>query len=64
MIVLLPTFLFVCFEGVLEGQARPQWGTLSAVLGTWLVGLTTSYVLAIGFDMQMQGLWLGLTCVC
>ena len=48
------------YKGILEGQARPHWATLSAMLGTWLVGLTMSYTLAIAFDMKMKGLWLGI----
>jgi putative MATE family efflux protein len=44
-------FVFSSFtyvmQGVLEGQARPHVATVSAMLGTWLVGLSLTLVLVL-----------------
>lgn len=56
---ILSSFAFV-MQGVLEGQSRPQWATASSIAGTWMIGLPVSALLALQFDMEMTGLWIGM----
>lgn len=56
---ILSSFAFV-MQGVLEGQSRPHWGTASSIAGTWMIGLPLSALLAIQFEMEMTGLWIGM----
>lgn len=56
---ILSSFAFV-MQGVLEGQSRPHWGTASSIAGTWMIGLPVSALLAIQFEMEMTGLWIGM----
>ena len=55
----LSSFTYVV-QGVLEGQSRPHAATISAVCGTWAIGLTLSFVLAIKLDWKLNGLFVGL----
>ena len=47
-------------SGTLRGLGDTRGPMLIAVLGYWICGLPTSYILGFEFGLEGQGIWIGL----